>query len=86
MLDKKAVEEKERQDPDNSPQMRPGQSMQFAEKIKKKSDYVLALKRNQNSLKRQEYFSDEEFKRIRVITKTQGKSTREIRSIIRQRI
>ena len=41
-----------------------GTQTAIAEKIKKKrADYVLALKRNQNSLYEdvQEYFSDEEF-------------------------
>ena len=58
-----------------------GTQTAIAEKIKKKrADYVLALKRNQNSLNEdvQEYFSDEEFqKRIRAsgnYKKTQEKA------------
>ena len=58
-----------------------GTQTAIAEKIKKKrADYVLALKRNQNSLYEdvQEYFSDEEFqKRIRAsgnYKKTQEKA------------
>ena len=59
-----------------------GTQTAIAEKIKKKrADYVLALKRNQNSLYEdvQEYFSDEEFqKEIRErgnYKKSPGKST-----------
>lgn len=56
-----------------------GTQTAIAEKIKKKrADYVLALKRNQNSLYEdvQEYFSDEEFQKesVRaVITKRHRK-------------
>ena len=58
-----------------------GTQTAIAEKIKKKrADYVLALKRNQNSLYEdvQEYFSDEEFPkeiRERGNYKKTGKST-----------
>ena len=58
-----------------------GTQTAIAEKIKKKrADYVLALKRNQNSLYEdvQEYFSDEEFQkeiRERGNYKKTGKST-----------
>ena len=58
-----------------------GTQTAIAEKIKKKrADYVLALKRNQNSLYEdvQEYFSDEEFPkeiRERGNYKNPGKST-----------